>query len=438
MRQLLLLALILCTPLAYAQNVPPIIDVMLGTSVQGRSIEAVRIGTGPRKFVLVGDTHGGPEANTYHLVTQLVDYFRANPGEVPPDMSFYLIPTVNPDGLAGGTRFNAHGVDLNRNMDTSSDTCPENDWQQRVAGAYGLISDTGGPYPESEPESRLIRDFLLDANGVIFFHSNAGVVFPACGDAASATMAQVFAEHAGYEFIPTWDRYPITGGMHDWAGGLGIASMTPELVTGSEPEFEQNLRGVQAVLQQSTSLLPDMVEPMIDGVPVQPVIWRAWMSWGRERIWGKPIHGPQSDGQGGWKQLFENGLLEYNPARSASTNVVQVALLGHEILGDRVVPPEDPAVGGHFFPETSHAIHGLFDQFWQVYGGLPIFGLPLTGEEQSIDEAGQPVIIQTFERAQFILPVDAQGTMDLRLAPLGRLHWIQHDMQTPSSRVRAR
>jgi hypothetical protein len=388
--------------------------------------------------VLVGDTHGGPEANTYRLVTQLVVYFREHPGEVPPELSLYLIPTINPDGLAGGTRFNAHGVDLNRNMDTSADTCPENDWQQRVAGAYGIVSDTGGPYPESEPESRLIRDFLLDANGVIFFHSNAGVVFPACGDVASATMARVYADGAGYDFIPVWDRYPITGGMHDWAGGLGIAAMTPELVTGDQPEFEQNLQGVQAVLRQGADLLPDMVERTIDGVPVQPVIWRAWIAWGRERIWGKPIDGPRSDGQGGWTQLFENGLLEYSPARSASASVVQVALLGQEVLGGRVAPPEDPAMGGRFFPETSHAIHGLFAQFWEVYGGLPIFGLPLTGEERGVDEAGRPVITQIFERAQFILPADAQSTAALRLAPLGRLHWIQDDTRSPSTSVRAR
>src|SRR5262245_13994494 len=93
-------------------------ELTLGVSGEGRPITALRVGDGPRKFVLVGDTHGGPEANTYQLATQLADYFRTNPEQVPPLVSLYVIPTINPDGLALDTRFNARGVDLNRNMNT--------------------------------------------------------------------------------------------------------------------------------------------------------------------------------------------------------------------------------------------------------------------------------------------------------------------------------
>ena len=120
---------------AHAQTTPPIADITIGASTEGRPITAVRIGTGPRKFVLVGNTHGGPEANTYELMLQLIAYFREHPSEVPPDLSFYLIPTVNPDGLALGSRFNARQVDLNRNMDTAIDRCIDNDWQHLVSGA---------------------------------------------------------------------------------------------------------------------------------------------------------------------------------------------------------------------------------------------------------------------------------------------------------------
>src|SRR5689334_22839107 len=97
---------------------PGVRDLALGSSSSGRPIAALRIGEGPRKLVLVGDTHGGPEANTYQLAAQLADYFRAHPAEVPPSVSLYIIPTLNPDGLALGTRFNGRGVDLNRNMNT--------------------------------------------------------------------------------------------------------------------------------------------------------------------------------------------------------------------------------------------------------------------------------------------------------------------------------
>jgi murein tripeptide amidase MpaA len=104
---------------AWAQPASPqVVDLTLGVSTQGRPITAVRIGNGPRKLVLVGSTHGGPERNTFELATQLIGYVRANPITIPPDVRLYVIPTLNPDGLALGIRQNANGIDLNRNMDT--------------------------------------------------------------------------------------------------------------------------------------------------------------------------------------------------------------------------------------------------------------------------------------------------------------------------------
>ncbi len=422
---------------AHGQGVPTVADIVIGNSTQGRPVMAVRIGTGPRKLVIVGDTHGGPEVNTYRLVSQLVDYFRIHPEEVPSELSFYLIPTVNPDGLAIDTRFNARSVDLNRNMETGHDTCPDNDWRSIVQGAYGNVSKTGGPYADSEVESRLIRDFLLDANGVIFYHSNAGVVFPACDHLPSAKLAQAFAEAADYQYAPIWEPYVITGGMHDWAGGLGIAAVTPELLTGNLPEYEQNLRGIQAVLTAQGALLPPLGEYAVNGIAVHPVIWRAWTAWGGARIWGQPIAPPAPDEYGGYSQLFENGLLEYNPERSGTRSVVEVAHLGRGWLGNRQVAPEEPN-DGRFFPETQHGIQGAFAQFWQRNGALPIFGLPLTGEEQGVDEAGQAIVTQTFERAHFVRPLDTNTLEAVELLPLGRLRWAQTDAHTIASDFRAR
>src|SRR5262245_62736464 len=54
-------------------------ELTLGLSGDGRPITALRVGDGPRKFVLAGDTHGGPEANTYQLATQLAEYYRTHP-----------------------------------------------------------------------------------------------------------------------------------------------------------------------------------------------------------------------------------------------------------------------------------------------------------------------------------------------------------------------
>ena len=419
-----------------AHTLPPtVIDVTLGTSAQGRPISALRVGDGPRKLVLVGAVHGGPERNTYQLATELATHFRSQPTAVPDGVRLYIIPTLNPDGLALGIRQNANGVDLNRNMDTSADGCPENDWNHQVEGAYGIVSDTGGPYSESEVESRLIRDFLLDANGVIFFHTSGGVVFPACGSPSSDALGRVFSQGASYSFIPKWNLYQITGGMHDWAGGLGIAAITPELLTPDQPETTQNLAGVMAVLNMANEILPEPVTRTEGAWAVQPIIWRAWKAWGGTSLFGLPL-APAVQSGNTWSQTFERAVFTYRPDQSDTTGIVQIEALGREQLGSRTVAPALPIEGARFFPETKHNVTGALAAFWQTNGGIPLFGLPLTEEEPAIDERGQPVVRQVFERVVLERPTDASGSVVL--APLGRMRQAQESARSFQSSFRPR
>jgi hypothetical protein len=59
----------------------------------------------------------------------------------PLSAALWIVPELNPDGLATGTRGNAHGVDLNHNFP----------WHWRPLGG---VFDSG-PRPLSEPESRI-------------------------------------------------------------------------------------------------------------------------------------------------------------------------------------------------------------------------------------------------------------------------------------------
>ena len=388
------LALVPATP---GRAAPSAVELTLGMSGQGRPITALKIGDGARKFALVGDTHGGPEANTFQLVSQLADYFRAHSDQVPAGVRLYIIPTLNPDGLALGTRFNASGVDLNRNMNTSTDGCAENDWRNFVQGAYGIESSTGGPYAESEPESQLIRDFLLDAAGVIFYHSNGGDVFPAfCEHAPSIALAQAYAAATGYRYDRYWQNYMITGGMHDWAGGLGIAAITPELASGDLPEFEQNLAGVQRILQQADALLPLPEEHSENGVPVPAILWRFWQTHGGAAIFGPPLAPPET-ANGVTQQFFERALLELHPNQADTPQLVQVAPLGRQTLG--VTTPPTPAQdGARFFPETGHNLRESFLIYWEQRDGAALLGFPLEEEHQARAADGVVRPIQHFER----------------------------------------
>jgi predicted deacylase len=403
----------------------PARELTIGSSGQGRPIEVLRVGQGPLKLVLVGDAHGGPEANTFQLATQLADYFRARPGEVPPSVSLYVIPTLNPDGLAGGTRFNGGGVDLNRNMNTNLDACPENDWSIHVQGARGIQSDTGGAYAESEPESRAIRDFLLDAAGVIFYHSSGGDVFPAfCEHAPSIALARRYAEASGYRYDRYWQSYNITGGMHDWAGSLGIAAITPELYNGIDPDFEQNLAGVQAVLAQAGELLPPPADREEAGVRVPALIWRYWKAHGGMERFGPPIAPPEQAGPV-TRQYFERALLELRPDQAGTPYLVQPAALGRAAAVGQAFAPGAEAPDARFFPETGHTLRAGFLDYWEQSDGLPLFGYPLSEEFDAFTADGRRRTVQYFERA--VLSYDTQA--GVRLEPLGWAALVRERLQ---------
>jgi predicted deacylase len=396
-------------------------EITLGSSGDGRPITALRVGDGPRKFVLVGDTHGGPEANTYYLASQLADYFRANPGEVPASVRLYIIPTLNPDGLALNTRFNARNVDLNRNMDTSVDACPENDWSIHVQGARGIASDTGGRYADSEVESRLIRDFLLDAAGVIFYHSAGGDVFPAfCEHAPSIALAQLYAEATGYRYDRYWPNYMITGGMHDWAGGLGIAAITPELFNGLDLDYEQNLAGVRAVLAQAEELLPLPEDRDEAGVRVPALIWRYWKAHGGIQRFGPPL-APAEQAGAVTRQYFAHALLELRPEQADTPYLVQPAALGRAAAAGYTFGAAEPQPDARFFPETGHMLRAGFLDYWERGDGMQLFGLPLSEEFDTLTSDGRRRTVQYFERAVFVY--DPQTGVGLE--PLGWAALVQ-------------
>lgn len=395
---------------------------VLGYSAQGRPIEVTQFGAGPRKLVVVGNTHGAPEANTYRLTLELIEHFRANPALVPAGVRLAFIPSINPDGLALGWRFDAAGVDLNRNMNTNLDACPENDWRVTVQGAYGMLSDTGGPYPDSQPEVRLLRSFLWDAAGAIFLHSNAGLVFPAsCEHAPSIALAERYASGAGYAYSRFWPNYTITGGMHDWAGSLGIAAITPELITGDQTEFAQNLAGLQAVLADAETLLPLPEDGLAAGLRVPAPIYRYWRALGAEERFGPPLEPPRATADG-LSQIFRNASIALREDLRDTPYYVQPEPLGVAALRDLAYGGAEalaePAgdVAGRRFPETGHTLRGAFLDFWERGGGLEVFGLPLSEEFSAIAADGQPRVVQYLERAVLAFYPEDGG---VRLEPLG-------------------
>jgi len=137
----------------------------IGVSVQGKNIYLIKFGKGSKKVLLVGGHHGYEEEST-SVSMRLADYFARNAGEIPKEVSIWIIPALNPDGLDKSQRQNANGVDLNRNYGVSN-------WVLDKTKTFN-----SGPYPFSEPETRAMRTLLDEEQFIlaITYHTNRNLV----------------------------------------------------------------------------------------------------------------------------------------------------------------------------------------------------------------------------------------------------------------------
>jgi len=99
----------------------------------------------PGGTLLIGGMHGDERATILLLLSFQDRFQRAERvSQSPPALG--VIPLANPDGYLRNTRYNARGVDLNRNFET---------------GWRADSEEPSGAAPWSEPESRALRDYIL-------------------------------------------------------------------------------------------------------------------------------------------------------------------------------------------------------------------------------------------------------------------------------------
>ena len=87
-----------------------------GTSVEGDEIPAFRSEDKASKYIyLMAGVHGD-EVEGVYLLQELFKWLQDEDLTLPP----VVIPILNVDGYRSGSRVNAHGVDLNRNLPSSN------------------------------------------------------------------------------------------------------------------------------------------------------------------------------------------------------------------------------------------------------------------------------------------------------------------------------
>ncbi len=164
---------------------------VIGQSVQGRDITAYRMGTpGGRPVLLIGVIHGD-EAKGFGITKMI----RTMP--TPKGIDLWIIDSINPDGQAADTRYNANGVDLNRNVSYNWTYIPKT----TADGEYS------GEAPADQPETQALEKFVGEIKPYItmFWHQDANRVSPA---GAHREIPTQFAELVGLSAAST----PCTGG----------------------------------------------------------------------------------------------------------------------------------------------------------------------------------------------------------------------------------
>lgn len=244
-------------------TIPPA-ETTIWQSVEKRSIETYTFGDGGKHLLFVGGIHGGYEWNSVLLAYQLIDYLEINKELIPENIKVTIIPSANPDGIfevtnkdgrfhlsdlslgdKSSARFNANGVDLNRNFDCKWQ--PESMWRGDIVSA--------GTSAFSEPETQAIRDFVLKNKpvAVVFFHSQSNAVYASeCEDgilSETLNIMNAYSDASGYPAIDTFDAYEITGDAEGWLASIGIPAITVELSTHEIIEWNKNLAGVKALFE---------------------------------------------------------------------------------------------------------------------------------------------------------------------------------------------
>jgi murein peptide amidase A len=185
--------------------------VIIGRSVLGRPIEARSFPGSPPAILFHGAIHGDEPLGVYCLERLSEELARETlPRET------WIVPVVNPDGLAAARKQNARDVDLNRNFPAAS-------WRAEHEPHY-----FPGEAPGSEPETQALLALIeeIGATRIITLHSPFRTVnYDGPAQALAARMAAANGYGATHDI-----GYPTPGSFGAYYGvDLGLEIITLEI-----------------------------------------------------------------------------------------------------------------------------------------------------------------------------------------------------------------
>lgn len=169
-----------------------------------------------------------------------------------------------------------------------------------------------------------------------------------------------------------------------------------------------------------------------------------WNKFGGLAIFGLPLTEEFSQ-DGVTMQYFERARLEWRFSDRGTDPEhfdVKLGLVGNEVTLSRRSAPQapfqpvqrntDPNATCVYFPETQHNLCNGFLAYWNRYGGLAVYGMPISEEFSEINaDNGKIYTVQYFERARFEWhPGEWPARYDVMLGRLPAGVLIEHDSPT--------
>lgn len=208
-------------PLVDAEAMLPPVQVRFGgRSLRNRMILYDVLGYGQDTTLIIATIHGNEDAGT-PLVRRLKQHLEANTALLN-GRKVVIIPVANPDGRAARVRYNANGVDLNRNFES------DNRVNNKVHGLAAL----------SEPEAKVIVDIIAEyrPNKIVALHQPLSCVDY---DGPGRALAEAMGQHCP---LPVKKLGARPGSLGAYSGEtLNIPTITFEMNASDSQMTEQAL-----------------------------------------------------------------------------------------------------------------------------------------------------------------------------------------------------
>ena len=189
-----------------------------GSSVNGLPLEVYGPVDGTADILIMAAVHGD-ECDTTVVLSEALR--SVAPGAIRNP----VILGVNPDGILRGTRCNANGVDLNRNLPTAN-WSPDSVLYRGHGQEHQEIVLGTGTAPASEPETRALLELVgrLQPRAVVSLHAPLGCV----EDPEHKPLARWIADQVRLPQVADVG-YETPGSFGTWSLEQGINIITWEL-----------------------------------------------------------------------------------------------------------------------------------------------------------------------------------------------------------------